>query len=119
MGFPILFSPSVIGLLGYSESTADLLNRFTLRQPYLCLTKHPDDLLNTVSLAFHPDLPLESRYCHILTQNLDHFLGGRLPSSKRSLSEISGDDIISDASPYTEISNLKSGSGYEGRSRVL
>jgi hypothetical protein len=30
----------------------------------------PDDLLNAVSLAVHPDLPLRARYCHRPTQNL-------------------------------------------------
>jgi hypothetical protein len=73
---PIFLSTSVIGLLSHSEPAADLFHGTTLRQKDLRVPKLPDDLLNAVSLALHPDLPSRSRYCHTLTQNLDHLLGG-------------------------------------------
>jgi hypothetical protein len=33
--------------------------------------------VHAVSLALYRDLPLRPRYCHMLSQGLDHFLGGR------------------------------------------
>jgi hypothetical protein len=73
---PVPFS---IGKRSFShpQLAAELFDDPSPRQKDLRLTKLPDDLLNAVSLALHPDLPLRSRYCHTLTQNLDHFLGVR------------------------------------------
>jgi hypothetical protein len=65
----VLGTPSFDEHLRLPEGVGDLsINDF--------VPKLADDLFNTVSLPLHPDLLLKSRYCHRLTQNMDHRLGG-------------------------------------------
>ena len=59
---PIFLSSPVIGLVSNPEPPTDLFHGTALRQQDLRLPKPPDDLLNTVLLAFHPDLPLRPSY---------------------------------------------------------